>query len=616
MLEGIYYRRLELNHAFRIGNDVKDNHGDRLSYTFLVTNTNANFGFKYAMVLQEGDHEGAQNPFFSYTIQKGSNPNVVSNNPLNPNFLITSKQIIADINNPFFEVVNEVVWRDWSWECYDLSEYIGDTVTISFYAADCPYGGHWGYAYIDALCSENQPQPDLIVKQTYCISDDIVINCSNTENEDSYFISVQECDQWWNPTGQEYYEWFIAQQAGQIDLNQFLNSKGAKFKCNQYYRVKIAASNNCEPWVELTKRIYVYCPDINMFPDLKYCCGDQPQTVIFGPISDTPGILTSWSVGGGVSVQGNPTNQINATLYATSNGWVEYTVTQVSGGDKPIPYSYCSATERVNIFFYDDFEVFIDTNVIDCCHQELCARVEFKEECNKWSSLSEEQQNEFLESLEFQWSNGSKSQCIEVGGPTQTYSVTVSAAQCFTHTVSHNYIQSEFTQNSYEYPVTLNANNALIAGNSGTNGKLYIIASYMDNGAPYYPPLGTNQGIYKADSIKLELYNRWGQLFKEIKFKDCGQLSQGDVYWDGSDQYGNYVQDGVYIYKLYIKPCGGNWRPYCKTNLGTNISILNGDCLKYCWGHIPGRPWYYFGWYCCERAVVNGDCAYRVTVLK
>jgi hypothetical protein len=35
----------------------------------------------------------------------------------------------------------------------DLSAWIGQTITINSWTADCGYGGHFGYAYIDATCN-------------------------------------------------------------------------------------------------------------------------------------------------------------------------------------------------------------------------------------------------------------------------------------------------------------------------------------------------------------------------------------------------------------------------------------------------------------------------------
>ena len=45
-----------------------------------------------------------------------------------------------------------------------MSAYVGDTFTLELLASDCPYGGHWGYVYLDGFGSVippvNTPEPD------------------------------------------------------------------------------------------------------------------------------------------------------------------------------------------------------------------------------------------------------------------------------------------------------------------------------------------------------------------------------------------------------------------------------------------------------------------------
>lgn len=102
--------------------------------------------------------------------------------------------------------------------------------------------------------------------------------------------------------------------------------------------------------------------------------------------------------------------------------------------------------------------------------------------------------------------------------------------------------------------------------------------------------------------------------YLEIIFPDCGTLYQGDVFWDGKDNNGNYVQDGVYVYKIFTQNCGSKtWLLYC--NADNYTYLTNGACVKYCWGHIPGAPWWKFGKYCCQKWN-SSDCAYKITVVK
>jgi len=88
-----------------------------------------------------------------------------------------------------------------------------------------------------------------------------VLNANGTAStaETSYFWSIQASDASWNRFGTEYTQWFTNQQAGPIDLKQFIESKGGKLECNKYYRVKLAVSNACIAWQDVTKLVKLNC---------------------------------------------------------------------------------------------------------------------------------------------------------------------------------------------------------------------------------------------------------------------------------------------------------------------------------------------------------------------
>lgn len=600
----------EGSHSFKIGDNLGNQHGDRLSYTFTVTNSNASFGFMYAMVMRDGSHKPVENAFFSYTIQRGNNPNIISFN--GPNKIIQSKQFIADLNNPFFKKRGDIVWKDWSVECIDLSRYIGETVTISFYAADCAYSnGHFGYAYIDGLCSDLSPVPSFTLPSSVCYSNDIIMDATNSQNEDSYFISVQESDQWWGRYGTEYTEWRIAQKAGVINLKDFIQSQGGAFKCNTYYRVKLSVSNNCNNWKELTKLIYIHCPQMNNIPDVFNCCSETNsyKYVSLGPVTTNSNSIVNWQPSSGVYLFGS--NGANAGFFYNQNGYVDVSVTDVSISFPPLSISSCTISQRVNLLLQDDFTLEIDTNRVECCSMILTAKVKFKSVCNKWESLSKEVQNSLLNSLNYTWSTGEKTPSITVSGKSKEYTVTVSS-KCKTYSKSYFYHQSPAYWENGQYNEVLQVNSDFIMPGTQIYKKIIIIGSYQDAIGTYYPQIGTTKGIYRSDGIRLRIFNRWGENFRTITFNDCGSLYQGDITWDGTDDNGKYVQDGTYVYKLEIKICGRNWTPYCE--LSSNIINTN-PCLKECWGHIPGRPWWVFGKYCCQRW--EGEpCVNSVSIIR
>jgi len=147
------------NKSAQIGDLVGGNKSSMIKYTFTVNSTNVNFSFRYAMVLQDpSSHSPNEKPFFQYMVLKG-NRSYFSN----LSQIISSKKFTADGNNPFYNNLgNGIIYKDWSTECINLSNYIGQEVSILFFVADCALGGHGAYAYIDCLCENN----DAIAKMT------------------------------------------------------------------------------------------------------------------------------------------------------------------------------------------------------------------------------------------------------------------------------------------------------------------------------------------------------------------------------------------------------------------------------------------------------------------
>ena len=86
-------------------------------------------------------------------------------------------------------------------------------------------------------------------------------------------------------------------------------------------------------------------------------------------------------------------------------------------------------------------------------------------------------------------------------------------------------------------------------------GLYYIPNAFTPDGDPFNPtfrplfPVGFDPYNYN-----MLIYNRWGELVFET--------DQDNVGWDGKYQ-GEYVQEGLYIWKLFYNTANG---PYIKKN--------------------------------------------------
>jgi flagellar hook assembly protein FlgD len=70
----------------------------------------------------------------------------------------------------------------------------------------------------------------------------------------------------------------------------------------------------------------------------------------------------------------------------------------------------------------------------------------------------------------------------------------------------------------------------------------------------------TLTGAKIPDFIKIQIINIRGQVVKEIFKEDLGPLKLGlnrtQYAWDGKDQYGDILANGVYLFKVTVKNNG------------------------------------------------------------
>lgn len=139
------------NYAMRIGNGCNGYGSDLISKKFVV-NGNGIIRFSYALVFQDPGHSPTDQPSFwvkVYDSAGNSIPNTVyldmSGMPLDV--------LVSDSGNPFFQhAPNGINFIDWACAKIDLSQYIGQTVSVALITTDCAQGGHFGYGYIDNWC--------------------------------------------------------------------------------------------------------------------------------------------------------------------------------------------------------------------------------------------------------------------------------------------------------------------------------------------------------------------------------------------------------------------------------------------------------------------------------
>lgn len=157
----------------RLGNANNDYETEHLVYTMNVSAQNSQLTYNYAVVLYDGSHLLGEQPFFKVTMTDQNG------NPITGcgQYQVDASAVATDTSFHRASMYSGGTWTDgylpgtttpnpnwwyyiyykkWTTVGVDLTAYIGQNVTIEFQTGDCIYGGHWGYAYIDANCGPTQ----------------------------------------------------------------------------------------------------------------------------------------------------------------------------------------------------------------------------------------------------------------------------------------------------------------------------------------------------------------------------------------------------------------------------------------------------------------------------
>lgn len=137
-------------YSAQLGNSQPGGQAEQLRQTFLVDSNNAVYMYQYAVVFEDPGHIGR--PLFEIKMYD-------QNDSLIPcgQYLVRADQGIPGFVSTTVSSISGVryiVYKDWTDIAVNLSDFIGDSITVEFTTADCNAGQHFGYAYIDGTCDE------------------------------------------------------------------------------------------------------------------------------------------------------------------------------------------------------------------------------------------------------------------------------------------------------------------------------------------------------------------------------------------------------------------------------------------------------------------------------
>lgn len=128
----------------RLGNSINGAQAEMLSFSLNVTASDTIFTFQYASVLEDPGHPMIDQPGF-----------MVIARDINNSIFFGDTIYAADPSYPFIVSAYQgapILYRRWAGYSINLTNYVGQTVTLQFANFDCAYAGHFGYTYLDATC--------------------------------------------------------------------------------------------------------------------------------------------------------------------------------------------------------------------------------------------------------------------------------------------------------------------------------------------------------------------------------------------------------------------------------------------------------------------------------
>lgn len=130
----------------------------KLNYVMALNPNNKNFSVSYALILENAGHQPYEQPYFSVRVTDQNGALV----PGCSQYTVTCSANVLNPSSPQYDplwkqsvVTYDALYRPWQTFAFDFTNYPAITsVNVEFYVGGCSQGGHWGYAYVDAQCSQ------------------------------------------------------------------------------------------------------------------------------------------------------------------------------------------------------------------------------------------------------------------------------------------------------------------------------------------------------------------------------------------------------------------------------------------------------------------------------
>lgn len=150
----------------RLGNDNNGAEAEVLVYDIDVSDQSYLFVYRYAVVLEDPNHQVSDQP--SFTIEIQDTAGIVLDSTCGY-YYVYAQSGLPDWRTFYPGSGPPIQWRNWTTVGMNLSAYEGETVSVVFITRDCALGAHFGYAYLTTFCSALELQVALCQDDTVAI---------------------------------------------------------------------------------------------------------------------------------------------------------------------------------------------------------------------------------------------------------------------------------------------------------------------------------------------------------------------------------------------------------------------------------------------------------------
>ncbi|MFM2206247.1 MAG: hypothetical protein RL213_222 [Bacteroidota bacterium] len=126
---------------------------ERLKFCFTVGPNDTNFIYAYAFVIEDPGHGPGEEPFISFTMLDATGDTVSCAYQRYEADQADPRQYLAGRTRTNSQgTITQATYKPWTIAGVNLTNYIGQTLTVVITNADCARGGHFAHSYWDFKC--------------------------------------------------------------------------------------------------------------------------------------------------------------------------------------------------------------------------------------------------------------------------------------------------------------------------------------------------------------------------------------------------------------------------------------------------------------------------------